>query len=193
MRPKEFHANRVLEKCISLFWNGGFKATSFDNIHAATDVNRASLYNEFVSKEGLLAASLDLYFERYIQPKLTGLEQAPDFFSGLQNFYKSFFTAAPGNATSNGCYTIAISTEMGRELEAVNQRLRTLLEALEHAIRTAAQKANHSLSETSIELLVGLFCSSAGICLVMSEPEIDFYLQSNLKLTLNAETAESIR
>ena len=83
--------------------------------------------------------------------------------------------------------------EMGRELEAVNQRLRTLLEALEHAIRTAAQKANHSLSETSIELLVGLFCSSAGICLVMSEPEIDFYLQSNLKLTLNAETAESIR
>ena len=69
MRPKEFSTGRVLEKCIALFWNSGFKATSFDKIHAATDVNRASYYNEFGSKEGLLAASLDLYFDRYIQPK----------------------------------------------------------------------------------------------------------------------------
>ena len=141
----------------------------------------------------MLDASLDLYFERYIRPKLSDLEQASDFASSLLSFYKSFFTAAAGNVTPFGCYTIAISTEVGRELEGVNQRLRTQLEAIEQAFRSTTENLDLELSQTTVEQLLGLFCSSVGICLVMTNAEVDFYLESNLKLILNAETAEPIR
>ena len=76
MRYKEYNRNAVLEKAIRLFWQKGFNGCSINEIVEVTGVNRFSLYHEFVSKEGILYASLELYRERYSKDKFDLLKNS---------------------------------------------------------------------------------------------------------------------
>ncbi|MGK2860568.1 MAG: TetR/AcrR family transcriptional regulator [Chitinophagaceae bacterium] len=44
MHYKEFNRDKVLETCLSLFWNNGFNSCSIYEIVKKTGVNRFSLY-----------------------------------------------------------------------------------------------------------------------------------------------------
>ena len=186
MRPKEFSRNRVLDKCILLFWSNGFKTSSFGDINNCTGVNRASLFNEFENKYGILLASLDLYFERYFKPKLKELEENQTFEQDIFNFYKSFFIGTENHDFPLGCYTIAISTEVGKTMNEVNEKLMFLLDQVKKSIRINFNNSfpDKQISTLTLDQLVGLFCSSIGICLVLSKAETNYYLKSNLNLIL---------
>lgn len=194
MRPKEFSRNRVLEKCILLFWNNGFKSSSFETIYNSTGVNRASLFNEFENKNGILLASLDLYFERHISPKLKELAENQTFEHDIFSFYKSFFIGNINDDFPLGCYTIAISTEVGKTMNAVNEKLTFLLDEIKKSIQINFKNTypNKHISALTLNQLVGLFCSSIGICVVLSKAETNYYLKSNLNLILHAEAIKHI-
>ncbi|MCG8329748.1 MAG: TetR/AcrR family transcriptional regulator [Chitinophagales bacterium] len=194
MRPKEFSRNRVLEKCILLFWNNGFKSSSFGTIYNRTGVNRASLFNEFENKNGILLASLDLYFERYIRPKLKVLEESKTFEYDIFIFFKSFFIGTINDGFPLGCYTIAISTEVGKAMNEVNEKLMFLLDEIKKSIHVNFKNTypEKHISALTLNQLLGLFCSSIGICLVLSKAETNYYLKSNLNLIFHAEAIKNI-
>jgi len=63
-RPREFDADAALERAMQAFWAKGYKATSLDELCAATRLSRSSLYAAFGGKRALLHRSLDRYQEQ---------------------------------------------------------------------------------------------------------------------------------
>jgi TetR/AcrR family transcriptional regulator, copper-responsive repressor len=63
-RPRAFDPDAALSQAVDVFWDGGFAATSLDDLTAATGMNRPSLYGAFGDKQALYRKAFDLYRER---------------------------------------------------------------------------------------------------------------------------------
>jgi AcrR family transcriptional regulator len=60
-RPREFDADKALEKAMRVFWKKGFEGTSLPDLTRAMGINRPSLYAAFGNKEQLFRKALDRY------------------------------------------------------------------------------------------------------------------------------------
>ncbi|MGA7805591.1 TetR/AcrR family transcriptional regulator [Bradyrhizobium sp.] len=60
-RPRAYHPEVALGKALDLFRQGGFAATSLDDLSAATGMNRPSLYGAFGDKRELYIKSYQRY------------------------------------------------------------------------------------------------------------------------------------
>lgn len=189
MRYKEFNRNRVLEKCIPLFWKNGFNACAITDIVKTTDVNRYSLYEEFGNKEGILHAALELYRERYADKNLEILNQNGDTITLLRTFYLSFLKH--DNPYQEGCFIIHIGTELADTNNKVNAILRKYLDDikslfLELLLRNGESKV---ASNFFVNHLVGLFCTSMSFCLIHPNEERLDHINNGIKIILNKNIA----
>lgn len=188
MRAKEFSRNRTLEKCISLFWENGFGATGVNDIVKRTGVNRFSLYEEFGNKEGLLLATLDLYIERYALPRLRPLANVEHLQTGLLTFYTSFFKPPAGH--QKGCFIVAMALELGNVQPEVAAKLDEYLGCLKDEFLSLLKRFTIG-SETEdecdvlIEQLQGLYCSGAGIGIILTSSEVEHYFAGALRVLLS--------
>lgn len=57
-RPRAFDTDEVVAAAVAVFTEHGYRGASVDQILAATDIRRASLYNAFGSKRGLFLTAL---------------------------------------------------------------------------------------------------------------------------------------
>lgn len=57
-RPRAFDLDEVLDHAVDVFVDRGFAGASVDDVLAATGLARASLYNAFGSKRGVLEQAL---------------------------------------------------------------------------------------------------------------------------------------
>jgi TetR/AcrR family transcriptional regulator, transcriptional repressor for nem operon len=60
-RPKEFNPDEALEQAMHVFWHRGYEATSMEDLLAAMNLNRGSLYDTFGSKRELFLKAMDRY------------------------------------------------------------------------------------------------------------------------------------
>ena len=60
-RSKAFDRTVVLGKAMELFWKKGFHATSVQDLVDHVGINRASMYDTFISKEHLFFEALSMY------------------------------------------------------------------------------------------------------------------------------------
>jgi len=60
-RSIEFDKQQAAAAAMELIWRRGFEATSVDDLTRHLGIGRASLYNTFGDKRGVLQAALDLY------------------------------------------------------------------------------------------------------------------------------------
>ena len=60
-RPKEFDPDEALDKAMHVFWHKGYEATSMEDLLAAMDINRGSLYATFGDKRQLFLKAMDRY------------------------------------------------------------------------------------------------------------------------------------
>jgi len=60
-RKREFSEEDITDAAIGIFMSKGYRATSIQDVVAATDVGPGSLYGAFGSKSGLFQAVLDRY------------------------------------------------------------------------------------------------------------------------------------
>ncbi len=63
-RPREFDADKVLDKALHVFWERGYEGTSLSDLTEAMGINRPSLYAAFGNKEELFRRALDRYAEK---------------------------------------------------------------------------------------------------------------------------------
>ena len=66
-RPRAFCADAALRAILEVFWQKGFAATSIDDLVAATQLSRSSLYACFGSKHALMLAAVALYADERFQ------------------------------------------------------------------------------------------------------------------------------
>ncbi|MDT5265106.1 MAG: TetR/AcrR family transcriptional regulator, transcriptional repressor for nem operon, partial [Mycobacterium sp.] len=60
-RPRKFDEDTVVAAARDRFWNGGYAATSVDDLTAATGLGKGSLYGAFGDKHALFVRALDGY------------------------------------------------------------------------------------------------------------------------------------
>lgn len=184
MRHKEFNKNKVLENCISLFWNRSFNGSPINAIVNTTGVNRFSLYNEFENKKGILYEALDLYRLRYANKNLDILSHEGD----LRNTLKSFFSAFLEFKTQlPGCFVIYIATELGDNDEHVNLFLKNYLSEIECKLLELLEKDNYSANDSKViaNNLVLFFCNSMCYCHIQDITERQDFLELNLNIIFN--------
>jgi TetR/AcrR family transcriptional regulator, copper-responsive repressor len=63
-RPRAFESETALTQAMDVFWQGGFAATSLDDLSAATGLNRPSLYGAFGDKRALYLQAYGQYRKR---------------------------------------------------------------------------------------------------------------------------------
>jgi len=184
MRYKEYNTNSVLEKCIPIFWEKGFRATSINEIVGVTGVNRFSLYHEFQNKEGILYNALKLYQKRYGMSKFDILKKEGDLATVLQEFYLSFLQS---KEKYQGCFYIHIGTELADEDPEIKSLIRNYLAALEFALieRLIKEAKTKNNPKFYARHLVGLFCTSMSFCLIHSEKQKQYHIANGIKVILN--------
>lgn len=185
MRYKEFNPNRVLEDCISLFWDGGFGGCSIKDIVDKTNVNRYSLYEEFESKEGILHASLQLYKERYANKHQELLAADKSLELVLRDFYVSFLS--DNNSHPPGDYILSIATELADSNSEVKNTLDTYLKELQQKLEKLLEKHNHTEKESAFlaKHLIALYCTSNCFCVIHSYQKRISIVDNGLKMLLS--------
>src|SRR6204780_4587362 len=63
-RPRAFEPETALTQAMDVFWQGGFAATSLDDLSAATGLNRPSLYGAFGDKRAIYLQAYRQYRKR---------------------------------------------------------------------------------------------------------------------------------
>jgi AcrR family transcriptional regulator len=135
-RPPAYDPDQALASARDVFWDGGYAASSLDELSAAMAMNRPSLYGAFGDKEALYLKTL----ERYRDDSLTAMREALDptrpLREGLGAVYaKSIDIYLAGLNAARGCFLIGTATAEAVSRAAVRDILRGSLRAFDEAIQ----------------------------------------------------------
>jgi len=107
-RPRAYDPDRALAAAMQAFWRLGYAGTSLEELSAATDMNRPSMYAAFGDKRTLYRKTLDSYIE-IAQRKIASIfASTATFAEGLAEFFKAALAwYLPEGEPARGCYLIA--------------------------------------------------------------------------------------
>src|SRR5437867_6950274 len=74
-RPREFDAEKALDRALKVFWRKGYEGASLPDLTRAMRINRPSLYAAFGNKEALFRKVIERYAEGpagYVREALDG-------------------------------------------------------------------------------------------------------------------------
>ncbi|MDO3432552.1 TetR/AcrR family transcriptional regulator [Rhizobium sp. CBN3] len=156
-RPRGFDARAALDKARDVFWDRGFSAASLDNLSAATNLNRPSLYGAFGDKEALYLEAL----EAYRQDGMEVLKQALDPSLPLRDNLARVYAGAlaiylHGEIAARGCLLISTASVEAVEHERVREVLGRSLNdfdgEIEKRMRIAAESGELAESADPLTL-----------------------------------------
>ncbi|KAA0700119.1 TetR/AcrR family transcriptional regulator [Neorhizobium sp. P12A] len=168
-RPRGFDAKAAIGKAREVFWDRGFTAASLDNLSAATNLNRPSLYGAFGDKEELYLDTLEGYREDSmdvladaLDPSLPLRENIARVYAGALAIYLHGETAARGcfligTAAAEAIQHVRIREVLGRSLndfdDEIENRMQLAVERGElpqsadpQALAKLASAVMHSLA-----------------------------------------------
>jgi len=122
-RPLEFDRCQAIQKAREVFHRSGYEAASIDDLTHAIGISRASLYNTFGDKHGLLIATLDAACEE-------GRQLSTDTRSRRCSSKRSITELFEKLAASDeqGCYLLTLGAELSTSDPEVQSRVKTALE-----------------------------------------------------------------
>lgn len=110
-RPRAFEPDVALAKAMDTFRDGGFAATSLDDLSAAMGINRPSLYGAFGDKRELFLKAYERYraemtakFAHAFDPKLTLRQMLEAIYATALDVYLA------GENGPRGCFTVMTAT-----------------------------------------------------------------------------------
>jgi TetR/AcrR family transcriptional repressor of nem operon len=140
-RPREFDADAALERAMQAFWAQGFKATSLDDICAATGLSRSSLYSAFGGKRALLHRSLDRYEAQGIARIAAALSRPVPVREAIAAFVTDLIDGIVSGSGRRGCFIGNCAAELARQDRATGARVRRSLERIERAFSDGLARA----------------------------------------------------
>jgi TetR/AcrR family transcriptional repressor of nem operon len=166
-RPRQFDEDDVLDALVQLFWDRGFEAASLNDIVAAANLNRSSLYNAFGSKDQVFFAAVDRYLadRSAMLDEVLGREGGLELVGEFLGMLRTRFTAEGG---CRGCLAVNALTELGMRDErvaGVAERYRYQLSSgLQRPLDWAAARGeiDRGLVEAYVDMLVA-FCVSLAV------------------------------
>ncbi len=141
-RSKEYDRQDVIEKAAGVFYGRGYEATSMSDLVAATQLNTASMYKEFGSKEGLYESALDQYRERHIHALISEMEDEPSL-GALKRYLEQLESYATSEGFA-GCLLMNNLAEKEAVPDGAVDRVRKLCFDLEVVVENCLRKAVES-------------------------------------------------
>lgn len=144
-RPRKFGMDAAREAAMMTFWRNGYRATTLDDLVAATGASRASLYKDFGDKQTIFADALDLYATRFdarVEAALASGASAKELIETVLTASAKRLTggdAPPGCLRCNSTLEMAgHDPEMDVLLQSANARFEAAMSKLTH--RAAEEK-----------------------------------------------------
>lgn len=165
MAPPTNAQERLLEAAQDLFYRQGIGATGVDRLVEAADVAKMTLYNNFGSKDELVAAYLTRRHEAWERRLEAHVERADSPDERLLAVFDAYLESAsePGH---RGCAFLNAAAELPREGHPARAVIRSHKESVRELLReqaaTAAAEAPDELAEQLFLLLEGAIVT-AGI------------------------------
>lgn len=157
---------RLLEAAERCFYRDGITASGVDALAAEAEVSKRTLYNQFGSKEGLVAAYLEMREDRW-QTRLLGLlaEAGDDPLERILAYVRGY-AMPPTDDVFRGCAMINAAAELAgaddpalrvvqHSLDAVRQGVREILLGAGVPAGDAARLAAHVLIVLEGAIAVG--------------------------------------
>jgi AcrR family transcriptional regulator len=145
-RPRAYDPQVALQRVTDCFWKSGYAGTSLDEICAATEMNRPSLYAAFGDKHTLYLKAL----ERYWQLGLDTMREAlADRGRPLEKVLMRAYDAQlsiyfSGDGRPRGCFAVGTATTEAVEDPAIRSALLEGLRALDADFASRLQMARES-------------------------------------------------
>lgn len=142
-RPLEFDPDVALEAAMGVFWRKGFDATSMQDLLAAMDISKSSLYQAFGGKQPLFRRCMTRYTDNMAGYMRERLESAPSGWSFIEGFLYSVLNDIQDEAARRGCLVMNTASEFAqRDVEiahdvthSIGRFQAVLLAAVERAQR----------------------------------------------------------
>jgi TetR/AcrR family transcriptional repressor of nem operon len=154
-RHKEFDEEKALRGAIAAFSQKGFAATSTDDLTAAMDIGRQSMYDTFGDKRALFLKALEFYTQENINAIVAELRKPGSPLANIRNVLIKF-TDRKDLSPPYGCMGINAICEFGltdqEVLAAMQDAARLERQVLLDTLRRAKREGELS-SDTDITAL----------------------------------------
>lgn len=143
-RKREFSEEEVADAAIEIFMSKGYRATSIQDVVAATDIGPGSLYAAFGSKSGLFRAALDRYDST--SPVLRVVERADTAppRETIVSLLEDIAEGRPSARRPRGCLITNSAAELAGSDAAMAARVKRSLRRLEDALCRLIERGQHS-------------------------------------------------
>jgi AcrR family transcriptional regulator len=139
-RPREFDADKALNRALMVFWRNGYEGTSLMDLTKAMNINRPSLYAAFGNKESLFRKVLDRYTQGPVAFVLAALD-APTARTAVESFLGGMVRRLTDPRNPRGCLIVQGALTCGNEANSIRKELMARRGATEAAIRRRFQQA----------------------------------------------------
>jgi TetR/AcrR family transcriptional repressor of nem operon len=143
-RPREFDTDTALERAMQAFWAKGYKATSLDELCAATGLSRSSLYAAFGGKRALLHRSLGRYQQQAAARVAAALSRPGPVRAAIAAFVDDLIEGIVSGPGRRGCFIGNCAAELARGDRVTAARVRRALEGIEGLFRDALARGQAS-------------------------------------------------
>ncbi len=140
-RPREFDADRAVDRALQVFWAKGYEATSLDDLCEATGLSRSSLYGAFGDKRDLLLRTLDRYSEAGTARLAARLERSRPIHAALRGLLDEFIDQIVAGPGRRGCFVGNCAAELARQDREAMACVQRSLARNEAVFRDALERA----------------------------------------------------
>lgn len=165
-RPLEYDPDKALDAAMQVFWSKGYEATSLQDLLAAMDLSKSSLYQGFGGKKELFLRCIARYRQQ-VAARLNGLfDEAESGLSFIESLLlKSAAEARQPDRLRRGCLLMNTATEFAQKDPQVAENVATGLDGLRaialKAVRRGQQEGEITQDQDA-EVLAAYLVSSLG-------------------------------
>ncbi len=162
-RPQKYKSENLADLALTTFWEGGYFATSMDDLVRVTGVNRHSIYKEFGGKRQLFLASFNHYSATIVTPAFSRVEEADANLNAVSDYFEQQITLAEATGLPGpGCFIANSMTEVAPQdpevqkiVDTHNGRLKQgFVGALRNSVNSTESKSDAEIEQLAQIMLV---------------------------------------
>lgn len=175
-RPRAFEPDVALGKAMDVFRDGGFAATSLDDLSEAMGINRPSLYGTFGDKRDLFLKAYDRYrqemattFAGAFDPGLTLRETLEKIYSTALDVYLA------GENGPRGCFTVMTAASEAMADPEIRAYVQKALGSTQRALAKrfqVAQEAGELSATVDVQVLAQIAASTVEAIAIRSRARV---------------------